>query len=430
MRLTTILFKLITAAIGVLLLSACSQTAYYQQSAFDKRQTLHLNHYHSVQYYQTQFKGLWARVRAGFQLNHHINQPLVKHYLYNDSHYPARIYQSMLRAKPFLYEIINQLNIRHMPTELALLPIIESRYDPQAISNAGAMGIWQLMPVTANRFHVRKSTWWYNGRQSIFQSTQAALNYLHKLYQLFDHNWLLAIAAYNSGEGTVEGAIDYNARHQLPTDFWHLNLPEQTKQYVPKLLALAAVVDQPSRYHFKLPYIANKPVIGQIRINHQIDLDIAASLANIPTEEIYKLNPEYTRRATPPHGYYHLVLPIYHIDTFWRNYANFPKQDLIQWRRYIVKKGQTLSQIAWLTGASMESIRLANHLYKNRIYAGQSLLYPISKSNRHYHHYRVKEGENLTLIGHKFGVTAKQIAHWNQMNPNALIYPGQVLVIR
>ena len=385
---------------------------------------------HRLSYNQTYYRSLWPRIQAVFQLNHATDRPVVQHYLYNDTHYPTRIYQSMVRAKPFLYEIVNEINRRHLPTELALLPIIESRYDAEAISNAGAVGIWQLMPVTANRFHVRKTTWWHNGRQSIFQSTQAALNYLSKLYQLFNHNWLLAIAAYNSGEGTVEGAIDYNARHGLPTDFWHLNLPEQTQQYVPKLLALAALVAHPAHYHFQLPAIANRPVIGRIRINHQIDLDIAASLANIPTEEIYQLNPEYTKRATPPHGYYTLVLPLYHIDTFWRNYASFPKQDLLQWRRYIVKKGQTLSQIAWLTGASMQSIRSANHLYGDRIYPGQSLLYPISKHNRHYQHYRVKAGDTLTHIAHHFGVTARQVAHWNQLRTNAVIYPVQLLVIR
>ena len=179
-------------------------------------------------------RSLWTVIRQGYHLNHDTNQPRVQHYLYYYRHNPQLVYAIAHQAKPFLYLVVQQIKQKHLPTELALIPIIESAFHSNATSSAGAVGIWQLMPRTASQYDVQVDTRWYNGRQSIIQSTGAALAYLDYLYNYFDNNWLLAIAAYNAGEGTVNRAIHYNLIHNRPTDFWHLSLPRQTENYVPQ----------------------------------------------------------------------------------------------------------------------------------------------------------------------------------------------------
>ncbi len=201
-----------------------------------------------------QFVSLWDAMRTGFTMNHYYNNPRVQYFIQSYSRDPSFIVNITTQATPYLYPIMSMIEARNMPTELALLPIVESGFKPTARSYCGALGLWQLMPETA-RENAANESYWFNGRESVQQSTGAALNYLKYLYNYFNGDWLLALAAYNSGPGTVQNAISYNAARGLSTDFWSLNLPQATENYVPQLLALTIILNDPSNYGIALPAV-------------------------------------------------------------------------------------------------------------------------------------------------------------------------------
>ena len=205
------------------------------------------------------------------------------------------------RARPFLYHIVKRLNEENMPIELALLPIVESAYDPFAYSHGRASGMWQFIPGTGKRFGM-KQTWWYDGRRDVIASTDGAIKYLKYLNKMFDGDWLHALAAYNSGEGRVLRAIKKNKAKGKSTDFWSLELPKETRAYVPKLLALADILKHQDKYNFKWPAITNAPVVEIVNVGSQIDLALAASMAGLTIAELQALNPGYNRWATDPDG--------------------------------------------------------------------------------------------------------------------------------
>lgn len=372
---------------------------------------------------------IWPDLVSSFQIYHYPNQPQVQHYIHYYQTHHDKVTIALQRSTPFLFDILQSLKRRQLPGELALLPVIESGYRGDAVSHAGAVGLWQLMPATAKRFHVPPSSYWYNGRRNISAATDAALQYFQILGRMFNDNWPLAIAAYNAGEGTIQSAIDFNARHKLPVDFWHLDLPTETENYVPKLLALAILVTHPRHYGFTLPNIPDRPQIGRVLITQQIDLSLAAGFAEISLKQLYTLNPQFIRRATPPQGHYYLTLPIQHIRTFQHNLHHFPQQSLVNWQRYTVKKGDTLSKVAMQTGTSVKDLQLANHLVGTVIYPGQSLIYPINANNRHFQHYTVKPGDTLSHIAREHEVSLTSLMRWNQLNEQSVLHPGQVLII-
>ncbi len=229
--------------------------------------------------------------------------------------HPATLEIALLRSEPYLYHIVTALEKRNLPLAFALLPVVESAYDPQALSHAGALGLWQLMPATANDYGV-PAQGLYDGRLDLVASTEAALDYLSYLGELFDQDWLLVIAAYNAGEGTVMRAIKQNEAAGLPTDFWSLPLPQETKQHVPKLLAVAELVSQPIRYGIELPHTPAAPVIDYVELHKQIDVTVAAKLAGISLDELYALNPGYKQRKPRPDGPHRLFLPTDRVDVF------------------------------------------------------------------------------------------------------------------
>lgn len=379
----------------------------------------------------TKTDSLWNVIRQGYQLNHYANQPSVKRCLQYYRQHPQLVRAIAKQAKPFLYLVVKQIQQHHLPTELALIPIIESAFNSTATSSAGASGIWQLMPGTASQYQVTTDTRWYNGRQSVVQSTHAALAYLRYLHDYFDGNWLLTLAAYNAGEGRVSQAIKYNLKHEFRTDFWHLPLPQQTKQYVPKILALAIIFDHPQRYDIQLPAIPNQPLLASVFLPRQLSLVQAAQYAQLPLSTLQRLNPEYTQLATPPSasGDYYLLLPIHHVADFERNLAADTMLDQYQWHQYTVKPGDSLSLIASITGANIEDIIKYNQLTSNYIYPGEHLVYPLNHPKPKANFYKVKPGDSLTTIARHFGVTSLQIQQWNRL-PNANhIEAGQQLLI-
>lgn len=317
---------------------------------------------------------LWDVLREEFALPHYENNPAVQakiEWYMNNQDFLLR---SALRAAPYLYYILQQVKKRHLPAELVLLPIIESGYNPFSLSNVGAAGIWQLMPDTASGLGIKRD-FWYDGRRDVIASTRAALNYLAYLQSFFDGNWLLAIAAYNTGEGNVLTAIKKNIRDGRDTDFWSLPVAQQTKDYVPSLLALAVIISHPDQYPIYFPPVRNAPYLGQVDVGTQINLKYAAELAGLSYAKMIQLNPGFNRPSTAAKGY-KLILPIENVEQFTENLASTPLSRQINWIHYKMKTGDTLASVAKKFGTSVAAIRKLNHLSKNNLRRGYNLLIP------------------------------------------------------
>lgn len=324
---------------------------------------------------------LWDVLRSDFSLSHEEDNPAVQHQiqvLLSDRDF---LVHSAIRAAPYLYYISQQVKKRHLPMEFVLLPIIESAYNPFDTSSAGARGLWQMMPDTASGFGL-KQNFWYDGRRDLIASTKAALNYLTYLGGFFDNNWLLATAAYDTGEGNILSAIRKNIRDGQPTDFWSLPLSRETKAYVPRLLALAIIVSHPERYHLQLPPIRNAPYLAVIDVGKQINLKYAADLAGLTLKEVKQLNPEYNHIAMDPKGPYKLILPIENVEQFTENFKQSPSYaQSTQWIRYQVQSGDTLQTIAKKFNTDTGTLSDINSLHQKHLKPGMRLFVLRTRSN-------------------------------------------------
>lgn len=314
---------------------------------------------------------LWDRIRSKLSWTNLKNPRIDKHvdYLKRD---PYHIYTLSKRARPFLYYIVEAIENRNLPIELALVPMIESGFEPDAVSPAQAGGLWQIMPTTGKYLGLTSNNW-YDGRFDISDSTKAALDYLEYLYNFFDGDWLLALAAYNAGEGTVQQAIRENRKAGKATDYWDLKLPRDTQIYVPKILALCRMIANSDAYGVDLQPIANEPYLDRVKIGPDVNLSLAATLAGMPKAELQYLNPGFTRGVTPPKESHKLLLP--------RNKALALQKKLAQLnnpsgqRYYIVKRGDTLSHIARRYGVSYHKLARWNGLTsKNILKPGKKLV--------------------------------------------------------
>lgn len=330
--------------------------------------------------YQTA-DNIWEVLRHEFILPHYESHPRVIEQISWFLNHPDFLYTTMTRASPYLYFILQQVHIRHLPVELVLLPMIESGYNPFAYSTTGAAGLWQIMPNTASGFGI-KQDWWYDGRRDVVASTRAALDYLSYLGGFFEGNWQLAIAAYDTGEGNVLSAIKRNIREGKNTDFWSLPLALETRIYVPRLLALAAIISHPERYPIMFPQVQNAPYLAQIDIGGQIDLTHAAELAGLSLKKLKQLNPGYNRSATDPHGPFKLVLPIEHVEQFSENLSRSTLYQRINWKHYQTKPGDTVKLIARKFNTTPSSLHSANPtLLASKIKPGTHLVIPQSSTS-------------------------------------------------
>lgn len=392
---------------------------------------------------------LWQRVRAGYGLEHHTEQSRVQSFIDWHQCHPDYLHRVTARGEPYLHLILDEIEERGMPTELVLLPAVESAFVPFAYSHGRAAGIWQFIPSTGRYFGLEQN-WWYDGRRDIYASTMAALDYLQKLNKSFDGDWLLALAAYNAGGGNVRKAIRKNERLGKPTDFWHLDLPRETKYYVPKLLAMSAIVKDPLAYGLSLWPVDDQAYLAKVETDGQLDLAVAAELAELDIDEIYQLNPGFNRWATAPDGPHYLMLPITHVEQFSSNLASLPAEERVTWLRHKIKSGETLSHIARNYHTTTSVLKEANNLRSHNIRAGKHLLVPTSskpvtgytlssterlkkqqnrkRSGERYVHV-VSSGDTLWDISREHGVSTRQIAKWNGMAPNDPLKVNQKLVI-
>ena len=393
------------------------------------------------------YDNLWLKLAEGFTFNVPDNERIKKQRDYFLSH-PKYLKQVSKRAEPFLHLIVEKIEKENLPLELALLPVVESTFNPYAYSHAGASGLWQFMPVTGKRFGLQQN-WWYDGRRDVYRSSDAALDYMDKLHRYLGDDWLLAFAAYNSGEGRVSRAVKRNKKNNLPADYWNLDLPTETENYVPKLLALVDILRNHKKYGIELPVLENKQVLTYVEIDSHLDLAYAGKLANLSLAEMKLLNPAFNRLATAPRGPHNLLIPMSAVEQFKKQ---LKKESRVTWDRYKVKSGDSLSVIARNHYTSSKVLRDANKLNGSFIKIGQTLLVPIasksqqamlssqakriakeqqpsSRINKREVTYVVAEGDNLWDISRLYNVTTTDIEKWNNLNLKKPLRLGKKLHI-
>jgi membrane-bound lytic murein transglycosylase D len=317
---------------------------------------------------------LFERIRAGFQLDDP-EQARIDVQLRWYAKNPEYLERVFGRSELYFHHIVSEIERRGMPLEIALLPVVESAFEPWAYSSARAAGLWQFIPGTGTRFALNQN-WWYDGRRDVLESTRAALDYLQYMHAEFNGDWLLAIAGYNCGEGCVGRAVRRNRAAGLPIDFWNLQLPAETRAYVPKLLAMKRLVANPEAYGIGFSPIPDEPYFVRVETGSQIDLKLAAELAGITHEQLFELNPAFHRWATPPQGPHHLLLPISAADLFRENLALLTPDELLRVTHHIVQPGETLATLATRYQTTPQVIRQINGLGDGPIAAGTDLRVP------------------------------------------------------
>jgi membrane-bound lytic murein transglycosylase D len=319
---------------------------------------------------------LWQRVRNGFSMQN-LSGPLVTQrqawYLNN----PDSLKRTLERSRRYLFHIVTELEKRGMPTEIALLPFVESSFNPLAYSPARALGMWQFIPSTGKTYNLQQN-WWLDQRRDIVASTSAALDYLQYIYEMHG-DWHLALASYNWGEGAVGRAVEKNQRLGLPTDYASLKMPQETRYYVPALQALKNIIAEPQLFGIKLDPIPNQPYFGLVEREGPMDIALAARLAEIPIAEFVALNPAYSRPLMPDVDNSALILPAANVQTFLNNLQIHAAQNkpLSAWSVYALKAGEKLDDIAKRYRISGAQLRQFNGITKKtKIVSGMSLLVP------------------------------------------------------
>lgn len=383
---------------------------------------------------------LWDVLRDEFTLPHYEENPAVQEKI--DWFMDNRDYliRSAKRAAPYLYYIHQQVKKRHLPAELVLLPIIESGYNPFSRSVMGAAGIWQLMPATAADLGVRQDRW-YDGRHDVVTSTRAALNHLVYLQNFFDGNWLLALAAYDTGEGNVRNAIRKNLRLGEDTDFWSLPLASEAKNYVPSLLALAVIISNPDEYPVYFPPVRNAPYLAEVEVGQEINLKLAATFAGMSHPRLLALNSGYKKKTVSRvKGAHRLILPIENVEKFTTNLSLSQLNKKMDWVHYQSKTGDTVSSVARKFKSDAPSIKHLNNISKNRIKKGSNLLIPTNKNLAHKgtpKKYALKAGDTIYMIrsndtidkiAKRFHVSKQSLLSTNQLR-NDQVTPGKQIII-
>ena len=412
-----------------------------------------------------QYSDLLDRIRDGYAL------PDVAHYavdreieLYRKN--PDFLDRTFKRGARYLYYIVQEIEKRKLPLELALLPVVESAFNPVAYSRSRASGLWQFIPSSGKHYGLEQN-WWIDERRDVIEATGAALTYLQYLNTYFAGDWYLAIAAYNGGEGTVGSAVRRNQAAGLPTDFFSLNLRAETRDYVPKLLAISRIVRNPEAYGLSFAAIPNQPFFEAVEPGRQVHLEQAAQLAGITREDMFALNPGYNRMTTPPNGPHRLLLPIPNAQTFRQAMLDPSLVDQSSVAvvaiepppevRHKVRSGETLSAIARNYGVPMLAIQQANGIRGSVIHPGDSLLIPASDvgatatlaalaaprddiTSQLPEHQQpaapkkpkvhvVKSGDSLWSVARKHGVTVPALASANGLSSKAGLVPGARLEI-
>jgi membrane-bound lytic murein transglycosylase D len=342
------------------------------------------------------------------------------------------------RASWYLYYIVERVEERNLPIELALLPIVESTLLPQSMSHRSAAGLWQIMPRTGKHLGLQQN-WWYDGRLDIRDSTEAALDYLESLNARFDGDWLLALSAYNAGETRVKRAQRANAKKGLPTDYWSLKLPTETRHYLPRLLALAQIIKDPQAHNVVLPPVPNAEAFTAVEVAGQIEVRSFAELLNVDESLIRRFNPGILRWATDPNGSSEILVPAILADQALVVAQALPETPRTQWHRYTIQPGDSLIRIAKRFDLEVALLRAANDITGSFIRAGDTLMIPtggestlLADGRRVYRasmRYTVKRGDSLYKIADRFRISISDLVAWNAIDPKDYLRPGQSLTL-
>jgi membrane-bound lytic murein transglycosylase D len=378
---------------------------------------------------------LWQRIRQGFGMPD-LDSPLVRE---KTAWYAARadgLRRSLERASKYLYHIVDELERRGMPTELALLPMVESDYDPMAYSRSDASGLWQFIPTTGKRYRLQQN-WWYDGRRDIVASTSAALDYLGDLYELHG-DWTLALASYNWGEGAVTRAIQKNAVENLPTNYASLTMPDETRNYVPKLQALKNIIANPEPFGIVLDPIPNRPYFATVSRSADIDVQLAATLAEMPVEEFIGLNPGFNRPLLRAEASPRIVLPADRVERFHANLSKHGGSTAVHWQVYHPRRGESLDAVAHKYKVPVARLKSVNGIHARARVAPALLVVPLNgavldpeKLPIMYAPPRpgagrfhiVRRGDSLWSIARHYDLSVRDLRQWNG-NPR-ILRPGQ-----
>ena len=434
-------------------------------------------HTHKFKTASTHKDTVWERLLSLYSLPD-IKNPRIDRELYWYLEHPASLAIIQQRAEPYLHHILDEIEAKKIPGELALLPVVESAFVPDAYSKADASGLWQFVPSTGKEYGLQQNNW-YDGRRDIYASTKAATTYLKELSEDFDGDWLLALASYNCGKGRVRKSIERNEYLNLPTDYWSLDLPQETDDYVPRLLAIAKLFAHADEYNIHLQHIPNRPYFEVVDIKSPLDLHKAAKLANTPLHAFLKLNPGFSRSSTAPEGPHRLLVPVAQAQSFKENLAMLPYSERVALKQYDedqvteprhqekreekvatlrsdairtslaqykVKSGDNLATIADKNNTTAQLLRETNHLASNAVRSGMHLHIPSEveeKSNANTlfvkasktksastQVYAIKKGDTFYNISQRFSVAPKDIASWNNITLKTALIPGQKLTIK
>jgi len=390
------------------------------------------------------YANLWLRLSDGLELQARYRHDSIDRELDWYLDHPRYLQRITTRAAPFLYAIVEEVQKRNLPLELALLPVVESAFDPKAYSTEHAAGLWQFIPATARSYGLA-ANWWYDGRRDPISSTHAALDYLESLHAKFEGNWLLAIAAYNAGEGNVRQALKIAGQSANDADFWTLRLPAETRGHVPKLLAISRLIANAHEYDFELPVLPNRPYLERVELDFQLDLAKAAQLAGVDEQLFRTLNAGYLQWATHPDHPQSLLFPTENVQRFRDTVIGIPDNQRVVWDHYQIQSGDTLGAIARRFNTRVDVLQTVNALETTRIIAGDSLIIPRSGGNLTPEgltsvasprllipaptSYRVKSGDSLWRIARRFDLKSQDIADWNTITLDSVLQPGQLLTL-
>lgn len=377
-------------------------------------------------------QSIWPIMRDDFHIQYNPNREEIRKQIQYFSHNKSYFYDTLKKAGPLIFYIVREAKKNDLPTELALIPFIESEYDPTAISYAGASGLWQFMPQTAHCYGLTINSW-YDDRNDIEKSTESALKYLSYLNNFFDGNWLYAIAAYDSGEGKVLKTIRKNMHQNRSTYFWNLDLPHETRAYIPKLLALVSIIDNPEYYGFKLPYVEAKKYFEDISIPAHIPMGVVAGLSSTSLTTLHEYNSGYKHDETGPRHHNHILLPENSAKEFKHNLSINKGISRDTWDTHKVKHGETLSGIAKKHHTTVAILRKVNHMKNSRIFERQKLIVPITPqmmaARMRNMKYTVQDGDSLYVLAHRFGTTVSKLKKANHLASNT-IRVGHVIIIK
>jgi membrane-bound lytic murein transglycosylase D len=395
-------------------------------------------------------ESVWERLMHSFDLPECSDQEENIQWAQWYADHPEYMERIFKRAQPWIYYIAGEIERREVPGELALLPIVESAYDPFAFSSGRALGAWQFISSTGKNYGLNQN-WWYDGRRDVWASTDAALQYLSDMAEMFEGDWLLALAGYNSGENRVARQVRKNRAAGKPADFWNIKLPRETRSYVPKLLGLTCLFKYPERFDFAFPTTPDTQVIAAVEIGQQADLVLVAQMADVPIDVLFTLNPGYNRWATSPDGPFQVVLPVEGAELLQASLQKIDASALMRWDQVVVQSGDTLSEISARHHVPVSVLRSSNDINGDMIRVGQKLRLPrddqlmvdpyyaqaamelqnlqsgLIASQRITH--RVRSGESLSVIARRYRVSVRDLQRWNNISDPRTLRAGATITV-